>query len=118
MNDDDRGQATVEFALVLPIVVMLALVIVQVALVVREDLLIQAAAREAARAASVDPDPGSAVAAAQRIAPGAEVRVRRSGVGEPVEVELATSMATDVPMVGPILPTVTLRAEAVMRAER
>ena len=47
----DRGQATVEFALALPFVVMLLLGVVQVVVVVRDQLAVGLAAREAARAA-------------------------------------------------------------------
>ena len=53
-----RGQATVEFAFVLPLIVLAALAVIQVGLVVRDQLGVVHAAREAARAASVDPDPG------------------------------------------------------------
>ncbi len=42
-----------EFALVLPLVVLVVLFIVQAGLVVRDQLLVSHAAREAARAASV-----------------------------------------------------------------
>ena len=51
-----RGQATVELALVLPLVVFGLLAILQVGLVVRDQVAVVHAAREAARAASVDPD--------------------------------------------------------------
>ncbi len=50
-----RGQATVEFALVLPLIAALLLLIVQVGLVMRDELLVTHAAREAVRAAAVDP---------------------------------------------------------------
>ena len=64
-----RGQATVEFAFVLPLVVLALLAVVQVGVVVRDQLGVVHAAREAARAASVDPDPGRAVRAAHRTLP-------------------------------------------------
>ena len=56
----DRGQAMVETALVLPLVVLFLLAVVQVGLVVRAQVLVTHAAREAARAAAVDPDPAAA----------------------------------------------------------
>ena len=71
----ERGQATVEFAFVLPLLVLALLAVVQVGLVVRDQLGVVHAAREAARAASVDPDPGRAVRAAHRTLPGADVDV-------------------------------------------
>ena len=49
----DGGQSTVEFALVLPLVVVVLLLVVQVGLVVRDQVLVVHAAREAVRAASV-----------------------------------------------------------------
>ena len=54
----ERGQATVEFALLLPVLVLALLAVLQVAFVVRDQVAVVHAAREAARAASVDPDPG------------------------------------------------------------
>ncbi|MGH9185287.1 MAG: TadE family protein, partial [Acidimicrobiales bacterium] len=45
-----RGQATVELALVLPFVALVLLAVAQTALVVRAQVLVTHAAREAARA--------------------------------------------------------------------
>ena len=50
---DDGGQATVEFALALPLLAMLLLAVVQVGLVVRDQAVLTHAAREAARAVAV-----------------------------------------------------------------
>ena len=47
------GQSTVEFAVLLPVLVLSVLVLVQGGLVVRDQLLVQHAAREGARAAAV-----------------------------------------------------------------
>lgn len=116
------GQATVEAALVLPLLVVLALAVVQVALVARTQVLVTHAAREAARAAAVDPDPG-APQAAGRAAGGLDpervlVRARgRDGPGSRVEVTVRYRMATDVPLVGHLLPDLDLRAVATMRVE-
>ena len=52
----ERGQATVEAALVLPLVALLLLAVVQIGLLVRTELLVTHAAREAVRAAAVDAD--------------------------------------------------------------
>jgi Flp pilus assembly protein TadG len=46
----DDGQATVEFALLLPVLVLAAVAIIQVGLVVRDFVSVVHAAREAARA--------------------------------------------------------------------
>jgi TadE-like protein len=112
----ERGQATVEFALVLPLLMMAALAIIQVALVVRDHVAVVHAAREAARAASVDGDPGRA---ARRALPGAEVEVGpRPDVGEQIRVHVSFTSKTDVPLVGSLFPDPTLRATAVMRVEK
>jgi len=62
------GQAAVELALALPVVVLLLLGMLQVALVGRDQLAIELAAREAARAAAVSADPAAAARlAAERV---------------------------------------------------
>ena len=64
----ERGQAAVELALALPVVVLLLLGMLQVALVGRDQLAIELAAREAARAAAVSADPVAAARlAAERV---------------------------------------------------
>jgi hypothetical protein len=113
------GQATVEFALILPLVVMAMLALLQVALLVRDHLAVVHAAREAVREASVDLDPGAPVAAAHRTLPEAEVDVGpRRGVGEPISVEVSYRAVTDLPIVGALFPDPVLRSRAVMRVER
>ncbi|MDZ7734624.1 MAG: TadE/TadG family type IV pilus assembly protein [Acidimicrobiia bacterium] len=52
----EAGQASVELALTLPLVAVVLLAVVQAGLVLRDHLLVGHAAREAARAAAVDPD--------------------------------------------------------------
>ena len=115
----ESGQATVEFALVLPLVILAALAIIQVGLLVRDHLAVVHAAREAVRAASVDPDPSSAVDAAHRTLPHADVDVSsRPSVGEPIAVEVRYRAVTDVPLVGVLFPDPVLHSRAVMRVER
>jgi uncharacterized protein (UPF0333 family) len=114
-----NGQVTVEFALLLPVVVLVALAIVQMALVARDQLAVVHAAREAARAASVDPDPGAAEAAAHRTLPDAGVEVTERGeIGEEISVVVAHISHTDLPLVGPLIPDVTQVASATMRIEQ
>ena len=115
----ESGQATVEFALVLPLVLMAMLALIQVGLLVRDHLAVVHAAREAAREASVEPDPRRAVAAAHRTLPGARVDVGdRPGVGGSITVEVRFRAVTDVPLVGALFPDPELHARAVMRVER
>jgi Flp pilus assembly protein TadG len=116
---DERGQATVELALALPVVVLLLLAVVQVALVGRDQVAVAHAAREAARAAAVDPSPDAAVRAAQAVVPGATVEVGpRPEVGGQLRVTVRAVVRTDVPVVGPLVPDPELTATAVMRVER
>lgn len=51
----EAGQSTVEFAMVLPLVLSLLLVVAQVGLIVQAQISVVHGAREAARALSVDP---------------------------------------------------------------
>ena len=115
----DAGQTTAELAAVFPVVVLLALTLVQAALVLRDDLVLTDAAREAARAASLDADPARAQRAASAVLPGATVRVDpRPAVGELVTVHVTYRSATTLPLVGPLLPDPLLEARAAMRVER
>ena len=114
-----RGQATVEFAFLLPLLVLAGLAVIQVALVVRDQMGVVHAAREAARAASVDPDPAAAVRAARRSMPGADVDVgARPDVGEAIRVTVRYRSATDLPLVGALFPDPDLRSSASMRVEK
>ena len=119
----DEGQATVELALVLPLVAVLLLVALQVGLVLRDHVLVGHAAREAVRAAAVAEDDrtGAATRAAERAGPLASddlhLRVVEVEGGEAVRVELDYESSTDVPLVGTLLPDVRLSASATMRVE-
>ncbi len=117
----DRGQAVVELALCLPVVLLVLLGVVQVAVVVRDELLVQHAAREAARAASVAANEGgSAQSAALRVLEGARLvnlRVRVSVGAGVVRVNVSAQTRTDVPLIGPLLGDVAHHAIAVMTLE-
>jgi len=117
----DRGQAAVELALVLPVVLVVLLLVVQVGLVVRDQVLVVHAAREAARAASVGDPQDRITWAAQRSGPldasRLQVDVHGDGAGQDVEVDLRYRSVTDLPLVGPLVPDVVLHARAVMRRE-
>lgn len=118
----ERGQATVEVALALPVVVLALLLVIQVALVGRAQVLVTNAAREGARAAAVDPDPGAARAAALA-APGLDpsrvsVEVSpRGDIGSNVTVTVSYRMPTEVALVGPLVGEPTLDATVTMRVE-
>jgi len=122
VRHDDGGQAAVETALVLPFVVLVLLAVVQVGLVVRAQVLLTHAAREAARAAAVDPDPAAPVDAAHHATTLDAGRMTvtatgRGARGSEVTVQLDYDEPTDVPLVGPLLGDVALHAGATMRVE-
>jgi Flp pilus assembly protein TadG len=119
----DEGQAAVELALVLPLVAILLLGLVQVGLVVRDQILVLHAAREAAREAAVDAGadvPARAAAASSTLDAG-RLTVESSGRGAPgsrVRIHVSYRAPTDVPLVGGAIPDITLEASATMRVER
>ena len=118
----EGGQATVEVALLLPLVATMLLAVVQVGLVVRDQVLVVHAAREGARAAAVDPTPEAAreaAAAAARLDP-SRLSVDLSGDTAPggrLTVIVTYRSPTTVPLVGRLLGDRTLTAEATMRVE-
>ena len=115
----DHGQAAVELAIVLPALLLFLLAIVQTAVVARDEVLVQDAARAAVREASVDAGTARITAAARRALPHVDVTVRRGGdLGDPVEVRVRYHEHTDLPLVGPLYPDVDLQASATMRRER
>jgi Flp pilus assembly protein TadG len=117
------GQATVELALVLPLVALLLLALVQAAVVARDQLLVAHAAREAVRAAAVDDDVDAARRAAEQAGPLAAERLDvqvsgRAGVGSRVRVVVRYTVPTHLPLVGRAVGDVVLTASATMRVER
>ena len=118
-SSNARGQATVELALVLPLVLTLALVVVQVGLVARDAVRVTHAARSATRAASVGLDDDSVRRAASE---GSGLASSRLSVvivraGDWVTVRVTYRCPTDVPLVGTIAPAVVLRDQLTMRVE-
>lgn len=111
----DRGQATIELALCLPLVCLMLLGVVQVAVIVRDQLLVQHAAREAARTASVSASPASAAQITTGIVDRAAVAVAISA--NRVTVTVTRTTHTDVPLIGALLPDVVLTASASMARE-
>ena len=114
-----HGQATVEVALVLPLIAVIALAVVQVGLVVHARVMVTHAAREGVRVAAVggtDEAVEQAAASAGGLRPSRlQVTVERSG-GR-VHLRAHYSAATDVPLVGVFLGSVPLTATASMRLE-
>ena len=118
----ERGSAAVEFALVLPVIVMLVMVVVQVGMIVQTQLMLTNAAREGARAAAVAIESSEAVSAAlavlpERVAGGARVTVERQiqvGGRAKVTVEYPVTLFGKLGGGVPLM----LRSSAEMRVER
>jgi hypothetical protein len=124
---NDGGQATLEAALTLPVVLIALLLIVQVGIVVRDALALAQAAREGVRAAAVTgskDEVGSAVrrAAGPLDAGRIDIEIRPEPVwtsGEAIDVELSYVEHLGIPIVSRIVSLdLPLRATATMRAER
>jgi len=119
----DQGQSTVEFALVLPLVVLVVLFIVQAGLVARDQLLVSHAAREAARAAAVsDSDRPSAATMAARQAGNLDAeRVSATTTmvdgDASVRVLISYRSITGIPIIGSLVPDIDLESTVVMRVE-
>jgi len=113
----------VELALVLPLVALVLLAVVQVGLIVRDQILVVHAAREAAREAAVEADPSAPrrVAVAGSGLEGDRIQVEVSGrgaAGSHVRVDVRYRAPTRVPLVGAALGDLTLKASATMRVEQ
>jgi Flp pilus assembly protein TadG len=120
----ERGSSVVEFALVLPVVLLVLLAVVQVTVVARDRLLLAQAARAGAREAAItgaDEDVGTAVrSAAPALDPArlAMVVTRTGERGTPVTVALSYSVPVASVLAGWLLPaTVDLREQATARQE-
>ena len=121
-GEGDEGQAAVELALVLPLVVVLLLAVVQVGLLVRDHVRLVHAAREAARQAAVDvtTDAPRRAAEASSGLDGRRLEVTVSGrgaAGSRVTVALRYHAGGQVPLIGAAVHHVTLEATATMRVE-
>ena len=114
----DSGQAAVEFAISLPVVVLLVLGIVQLVVVVRDQLAVELAAREAARAASVAANPEASAARAAAEATGLRpLDVTTHADADRVTVSVRYVDTTDVPLIGAFIADVTLTARVTMARE-
>lgn len=117
-RDQERGQASVELALVLPLIALLALAILQTALVGRDAVLLSHAAREAARAAAIEPGSGGAAARRASGLDEGRLKVTEHRRGDRlVRVEVRYRSVTDLPVIGALVPDVRLSTTIVIRSE-
>lgn len=118
---DQRGSAVVEFALIVPVVLLVLFAVAEVAGVARSQLEVVNAAREGAREAATSPDPSRAVAAVETAlgdaAGTARISVRRPHVvGATAEVEVLLPHRVGGGLLGDL--TVELVGRATMRVEQ
>ncbi len=97
--------------------------VLEVGFLVGDYVTLWHAAREAARAAVVDPDPAAARKAVDRVGlDGVEVLVRPGAAyrvqGRPLRVWLGYSPSGHVPLVGELASALEFRAHASMRIEQ
>ena len=118
----EHGQATVELALCLPIVLLVLGALAEVGLIASDQIRLWHAAREAARAAVVDHDPSAARDAAEgagfeslHLTVRPEPALRRAG--DPLSVSISYDRPAVVPLVGALFDQVALHAGVTMRIE-
>jgi Flp pilus assembly protein TadG len=114
----------VEFALVLPLVLLMVLALLEVGILVKDRLVVEGSARAGAREAAVSVDDAAVrqavVDASASLDPASlEVTVsREGGAGSAVTVGVTYHAGVEVPLVDWLFPAVIdLRATAVMRQE-
>lgn len=121
--NDERGQATVELALCLPLVALLLGCVVAVGRVVADHARLWHAAREAARVAAVDADLAEIrmAAAARSGLQGIRIEVsppeHERVAGEPATVTATYSPRVSVPLIGMLFARTELQATAAMAIE-
>jgi Flp pilus assembly protein TadG len=120
----ERGTAAVEFALVLPLVLVMSLAIVQVGLLVKDLVLVEESARAGAREAAVSADDEEVRQAVVAAAVGLDDEqldvtvAREGGAGSAVTVTVVYHSSVEVPLVTWLFPdSVDLKGTAVMRQE-
>jgi hypothetical protein len=120
----DKAQATAEFALVLPILLLVFLLFAQAVMVMRAQIAVTAAAREGARKGVETGSQAIIEGAALRSAAGLDperISVEVSGGprrrGEWLRVEVEYEVPIAIPIVGRFFPEVTVSASAEMRIE-
>ena len=109
-----------ELVLILPLVVLALLLVIQVGLIARDQVLVVNAAREGARIAAVEGAGAASGAAAPGLRSGrvdVSAAIESAGSGDLVRVRVHYRAPTDVPLVGSLLGDPMLTAEVVMRVE-
>lgn len=111
----DHGQATVEFALVLPLIVGVIALIVQITIISVSRLEVVDETRHVARIASLAEDPRAA--ASSSLPAGSTSSVDVIYDETTVIVTVSRRVDTDVPIIGRFIPPVDVRSRLVMTRE-
>jgi len=120
VSSRERGQSTVELAVIIPIVVLLILLSIQVAVVLRDRVLVVHAARAAGRAVIVDPQVSAAAQALQQQGPpisSATVTLSGGTSGGSLATVTVRMRATRVPIVGRVVASTVLQERLVVMIE-
>lgn len=115
--ESERGQATIEFVLVLPVIAVVAVGLLQVGVSVANQLAVELAAREGARAASVSADVAGAATRAAARTTSLDVTVEASASGEVVAVRVAFVDDVTIPFIGRFIGPIHHSATAFMALE-
>ena len=113
----DRGQSTVEFVLVLPLVMFAVLLIAQFLVIVMAQVQVVNATRNAVRAASVSQSPSDTALTAARFSFGPDIDVNTEISKRWVTVASTYELDTDLPMVGRLVPDIQLSSHFSMLLE-
>ena len=113
----ESGQATVELAFVLPIILLLGGALFQFGLIVVNQLAVWDAARSAARAAAVSTDPKEAERAANNSVSIRPLTVTITTFDDVVSAHVEYVEQTSLPLIGLLFPAVTLEASVAMLNE-
>lgn len=118
-KQNEEGQSTVEFAMVIPVIVVFILLIIQVGIVVRQKILVTNSSREAARILSVENNSGRASNKVKEIIKDADVKISRpSKQGEYLTVVVSDVVESNLPILGMLVPDVTVKSKTTMRVEK
>lgn len=104
---NERGQATVELALLAPILVLVALFVGQLLILARDRIVVVHMLREAAIAMAVADDRAAVLAEIRQDYP----NVSTTEYGDRTIVALETTLPTDLPLIGRFIPDVTIHEQ-------
>jgi Flp pilus assembly protein TadG len=117
VGSGDTGQAAVEFAFALPLIVIVMLAIAQLGVSIRNEIVVELAAREGARAAAVSAESAVSAATAARRAVDLPMTVSVSTSADTVTVTVTYVDPTDIALIGVAIGPITHTASVTMAIE-